>query len=235
MDTYASNNSKWKKLHSKSEIRNSINATIKNIVLRKSEILIDDNVNRILEIGCGFGRNLKYLMQTNFSNEYYGIDITSNSIKNCYKNLKYLNDNQNLNLKVNDAGEGIKFESNYFDLVFDIMSAITFIDNEKERNKYFSEVIRVLKPNGSYIFLCASNLGKFDDIFTDKDLFEKGYVKRKMDSMLEKIYSYDELVELLKPLEILELKSVSNHTRAFGDENFERQNGFWFGHFKKHK
>lgn len=44
--------------------------------------------------------------------------------------------------------------------------------------------------------------------------------------MIERVYSLDELVSLLCPLQLVVLDITSEHTRAFGSEKFIRENGF---------
>lgn len=51
--------------------------------------------------------------------------------------------------------------------------------------------------------------------------------------MLERVYTKKELVEFLQPLKLIQLEINSKHTRAFGNEIFIRDDGFWFGAFQK--
>lgn len=245
MDIYAlnkdntkedSNNNKWTKLHkefSKKVIRTKVNYAIKQIESRKNIIDTKSEKFKTLEVGCGFGRNLSYLLEKNFSDEYIGIDMTDTAIEQSSKLLSRYIKKGILTIAKGNAGEKINYPDNYFDCVYDIMSAITFIVDEDQRKKYFSEVTRVLKPGGVYFFLTARKDGVFKDIFDDDDLLKKRFVKRKFDSMLERIYSYDELVSLLDGLDLISLEIASSHTRAFGDEEFIRENGFWLGSFRK--
>ena len=84
-----------------------------------------------------------------------------------------------------------------------------------------------------YYFYCPRKDGIFQDAIPDNYLLEKGYIRRKLDSMLERVYTESELIELLAPMRLVKLEIGSKHTRAFGDELFIRNNGFWFGVFKK--
>lgn len=238
MDIYVlnNNNDKWNELHnefSNKMIRTKVNYAIKQIASQKDLINTKTSKSRTLEVGCGFGRNLSYLIETQFSDEYIGLDMTETAIEKCSISLSSYIDKGVLSLAKGNAGKKINYPDSYFDCVFDIMSAITFIVDEDERKKYFNEVTRVLKPGGVYFFLAARKDGIFKDIFNDENLFEKGFVKRKFDSMVERVYSYDELVGLLDGLELINLEVASNHTRAFGDEEFIRENGFWLGSFRK--
>ena len=236
MDTYASNDNKWELLHKNSQnkkVRVKPNYAIKRILSLKDKVILDNFSIRTLEIGCGFGRNLKYLIENNFSERYFGVDLTKTAIDKCSEALREPVSSSLLELKKCNVGKGIPFPDNYFNCVFDIMSPITFIVDEKERKTYFSEIYRVLKPEGSFFFLAARKEGKFIDAYDDPNLLEKGYIKRKIDDMIEKVYTFDELTALLYPLHQENLEIASEHTRAFGSEKFIRENGFWFGQFKK--
>ena len=98
--------------------------------------------------------------------------------------------------------------------------------SKKGRESYFSEINRVLRPEGSFLFLAVRKGGIFYDAYNDSDLLKKGYIKRKLDGMIERVYSLDELVSLLCPLQLVVLDITSEHTRAFGSEKFIRENGF---------
>ncbi|QDK70975.1 class I SAM-dependent methyltransferase [Lactococcus protaetiae] len=235
MDMSASNKTnveKWADLHQKSStisIRTTPNYAVKQILDLKPKRKLDN----ILEVGCGFGRNLAFLIKNDYSKNYYGIDLTKTSVNKCIDTLADLN--AKTDIRVGNAGKFLDFPNNFFSSVFDIMSAITFISDISERKKYFSEIARVLEPEGHYYFLCPRKNGKFHDIFENQDLLEKGYIKRKLDGMLEKVYTKDELTQSFPNFDYLKLEVVSEHTRAFGDEKFIREDGFWFGDFKKRK
>ncbi|MCI2947455.1 2-polyprenyl-6-hydroxyphenyl methylase / 3-demethylubiquinone-9 3-methyltransferase [Staphylococcus caledonicus] len=237
MDTFVSNNNKWELLHKNSKnkkTRIEPNYAIKRILSFQSEIFQNDLTTRTLEIGCGFGRNLKYLIENKFSEQYFGIDLTQTAVDKCSETLIDSVNSGLLELKKCNVGKGIQFPDKYFNCIFDIMSPITFITDEKERIKYFTEIYRILKDEGSFFFLAARKEGKFIDAYNDSNLLEKGYIKRKIDDMIEKVYTSEELINLLYPLHKEILEVASEHTRAFGCENFIRENGFWFGQFKKH-
>lgn len=236
MATYVSNIDKWENLHQKSAnkfTRIQPNDTIKKILSLKNKVRTYSDYTRTLEIGCGFGRNLSYLINHKFSSYYSGIDLTKVAIQKSSETLSTAVKNGIVDLKLGNVGHQINYPDNYFDYVFDIMSAITFIVDEKERKRYFSEITRVLKPGGAYFFLAARKEGKFMDAYPDEALLEEGYIRRKIDSMLERVYTSEELATLLSPLKKIHLEISSEHTRAFGDEKFIRDEGFWFGYFKK--
>ncbi|EML8490106.1 class I SAM-dependent methyltransferase [Salmonella enterica subsp. enterica] len=244
MDTFASNNlnvqneSKWEDLHKRSsleETRTTPSYAICRIVSERNSIMTGNDAAKmhVLEIGCGFGRNLLYLVENEFAGEYTGIDQTEIAIKQSSLTLQKFILSEKIHIMKANAGGDIPFEDETFDCIFDIMSAITFIPEEGARKKYFNNVERLLKPGGAYFFLSVRKEGEVNDKISDPSLGDESLFKRKFDSMIEKSYSSDELKNYLSSLNLRILDVTSEHIRAFGDEIFDRKNGFWFGCFTK--
>jgi cyclopropane fatty-acyl-phospholipid synthase-like methyltransferase len=95
--------------------------------------------NRILEIGCGIGSIVSELKGQGY--DITGTDISSQAIE--YGLKKY----GDIKLQVQPA-EDLQFDDRTFDVVmsFDLFEHITRVD------RHISEVYRVLKEGGSYLF-----------------------------------------------------------------------------------
>lgn len=226
------NKKKWSSLHNDvviDEERLEPTQTIKSIL--NYPHLPETGVNKkiALEVGCGFGRNMKYLLDNNFADRIIGIDQTESAIKRATSVLKNYIENGHCSLNVMDAGKKISISDHSVDYVIDIMSAITFIAVENERMNYWSEVKRVLKPGGLFMFLTVRAEGNIKDALDDGEELNNGLFKRQFDGMIEKSYSRDELSKFTKGMKKLDLFIVSEHFRAFGEREFNRENGFWFG------
>lgn len=106
---------------------------------------------RILDLGCGYGNNLKFLRNEGY--DYVGIDFSIEAIKHCRaENLCVIYGNI-----VN-----LDFPDNYFDCIIDRM---TIQHNSKERiEKIVQEIKRVLKPKG--IFFSCYNKNIIDKFLT---------------------------------------------------------------------
>lgn len=94
---------------------------------------------KILEIGCGIGTIVFELTKQGY--DIIGSDISGEAI--AYGRKKYGNGN----LKV-EAAEKLLFENETFDIVlsFDLLEHIVRVD------RHISEVSRVLRPDGYYLF-----------------------------------------------------------------------------------
>lgn len=96
------------KIH-KIKTRIEPNYAIKRIFSFRSDIFQSNLPTRTLEIGCGFGRNLKYLIENEFSEQYFGVDLTQTAIDKCSETLiEPVNDGL-LKLKKCNVGEGFPF------------------------------------------------------------------------------------------------------------------------------
>jgi len=97
---------------------------------------------RILDIGCGTGRLLEQVGYCYQTAALAGLDLAPNMIKQAAERLP-----ETVCLMHGDA-EDLPFQSNCFDLV---LSSSTFQWLDR-LNLCFSEVLRVLEPDGQFLF-----------------------------------------------------------------------------------
>jgi len=94
---------------------------------------------KVLEIGCGAGRFLDRLAKRGVT-DFVGSDISMGMLRGAVaKGFKAL---------VNAPGETLPFQNGQFDSVFATYSVFKYIDRERGH----SEVTRVLRPNGYFVF-----------------------------------------------------------------------------------
>lgn len=112
---------------------------------------------KILDAGCGSGRNMKWFLQNDF--EIYGVDNSQAAIIH----LKQVNDSlPPLRLQIADL-EKLPFEENYFDHV--ICSAVLhFAVDVIHFKKMLAEMLRVLSSTGTFFIRMASDIGIEDKV-----------------------------------------------------------------------
>ena len=141
----------WEEVYSSSTFRNKNQYPSEEIIsfmMRNYGELKDKSSIKVLDMGCGWGNNLKFLKDQGFSGT--GIDISKTAIQNCIS-LGY-------DVQVCDFGK-LTFRNNSFDVVIDRMAIQhNMIKNIK---KTIQEVERVLKKDGSFYSLMTSE-GDYD-------------------------------------------------------------------------
>ena len=101
----------------------------------KNLILELKPTTKLLEAGCGNGKNLEYFQKHNINS--YGIDFSKKLLDICKS--------KNLNVKYGDI-RNIPYPDNYFDCVIS-PAVVHHLKSEKDRIKSINEMIRVCKPN----------------------------------------------------------------------------------------
>ncbi|MBN2075688.1 MAG: class I SAM-dependent methyltransferase [Dehalococcoidales bacterium] len=111
--------------------------------INKQKLILGDK--SILDIGCGYGTLLRFLAEIRgTSQKLIGIDITPERIS------KAKSINSNISLLVGDA-VSLPFEDESFDMVTQFDTFEHFLD-EETRQKAASEISRILKPEGFFIW-----------------------------------------------------------------------------------
>jgi SAM-dependent methyltransferase len=112
-----------------------------------------DNCKKVLDAGCGGGRNLVYFLRNGY--EVYGIDPNPNAVSAVKQLSQYANAEENF---VVASTENLPFDDNYFDLV--ISSAVLhFADSTDHFDDMIQSMWRVLKPGGYLFARLASDIG----------------------------------------------------------------------------
>ena len=115
-----------------------------------------DNVKKVLDVGCGGGRNLVYFLRNGV--EVYGVDLDSKAIAAVQNLSRSLAPNNSLTNFSVAAAEELPFEAGFFDLV--ICSAVLhFARDENHFDKMLRAIWRATKPGGYLFARLASDIG----------------------------------------------------------------------------
>ena len=120
---------------------------------------------KILDAGCGGGRNLKWFYQAGF--EIHGTDTNKEQIE-CCKELFPL---QKENFILCDVSQ-MPYNENSFDHLI-CNAVLHFAEDLNHFLKIFKELLRVLKPQGTLFIRMASEFGKENQI----EMLDKGIYK----------------------------------------------------------
>lgn len=111
----------------------------------------------ILDVGCGNGRNLKWFYNNGYT--IYGIDADADVINTVRE--KYQSQSNHFSVQNVDS---LNFDDNKFGHIV-CNALLHFADNDVHFTKMFSELVRVLKPNGT-IFIRMATLGGMEKYAT---------------------------------------------------------------------
>ena len=107
---------------------------------------------KILDIGCGDGV-LTNIISNNVDGVFYGCDFSKLFIESAMINYPHIE------FTVTDITGGLNYEDNYFDLIYS-HGVIQYVAIDK-MDKFFSEIHRVLKDDGSTFHLDICDKSKF--------------------------------------------------------------------------
>lgn len=184
---------------------------------------------KILDLGCGTGRNSNYLAEK--GNSVIGIDFSKTAIKLAIsraeqKNLK-------VDYYLSSIASPYKADNFSIDLALDVTSSNSL--NEKERAFYLNELNRVLKP-GAYFFVRAlakdsnKNVKKLLSKFPgpEKDTY---FIKEM--NLFERVFSREDFIDLYsKFFKILKIIKKTNYTN-FNNRIYKRD--YWIAYLKKYE
>ena len=121
-----------------------------NLTLRLYKTVLDnldikpDNI--ILDVGFGNGYFISKILKKNIPVNIYGIDISNDMVNHASKKYKRFVQKGNLNFSLANIQE-TSFENDKFDKIYTISTVYFW----KDMKKCFSEVKRILKPNGLFL------------------------------------------------------------------------------------
>jgi len=115
-----------------------------------------DDCRKIIDIGCGYGRNLKYFLKNGF--EVYGVDKSTDAIEAVKELSQQLSPHHSSNHFSVGLAEDIPFDTSMFDLA--ISSAVFHFANDHVHfNAMIQSAWRVIKPGGYLFSRLASDIG----------------------------------------------------------------------------
>lgn len=174
--------------------------------------------SKVLELGCGAGRNAIYLAKQGCS--VVGVDVSDRALQLAQERV----DEANINVEL--IGSNIfelDLQEESFDFIYD--SGCFHHIAPHRRVTYIELIHTLLKPNG-YFALCSfeEQGGYGGSTISDEEV----YIKRSLEGGLG--YTKNQLREIFQSLEALEIRemiAMSNEEPYFGLE------GFLVGLFKK--
>ena len=151
---------------------------------------------KLLELGCGDGRDLKLFIENGF--DVYAVDIATKSIEKLKK--KFAN---KANIYCQDI-KNMDFVNNSFDIIYAHLT-LHYFTNE-ETCKIFNNIYNLLKINGIFFVKCKSNKDRLCNDSQGKKISENIYFS----GHVRHFFSLDYLKSLLKKFYIIEIGEEEN-------------------------
>ncbi len=178
---------------------------------------------KILDLGCGNGKNSLYIAEQGDGNEVFGVDISKTAIDHAHK----LAAEKNVAAKflVGSIGATLPQGDNTCVIALDVTSSNSL--SEKEREIYLKETARVLKPGGHFFLrtlckdgdthaktLIKTHPGKEKDTYIMPDL-----------GLTERVFTKEDLIATYSPFfTILNIEKETHYTK-FNNRSYKRN--FW--------
>lgn len=147
----------------------TLNKALGNIDLYLLDQILKGAFNpamKVLDAGCGEGRNLTYFLQNGY--DVYGVDANPGAIRMLQFVATSLRPSiDKAHFKVGTV-EDMPFEEAYFDLVV-CNAVLHFARNHEHFKAMFSALVRVLKPGGILFVRTASSIGIEDKVVATND------------------------------------------------------------------
>jgi SAM-dependent methyltransferase len=182
---------------------------------------------RVLDLGCGTGRNTNYLAALGCKAIGYEISRTALAVaKKRAEEAKV-----KVHYEIHNIGEAYPLSDNAYDLVLDITSSNSL--NEKERGIYLTETQRVLKPGGILFVraLCKDGDANVKALLTLSPGKERDtYINKEM-GLVERVFSKEDFIKTYeKYFSIIKLEKKTGYAR-FNDRIYKRN--YWLAYMKK--
>jgi SAM-dependent methyltransferase len=175
----------------------------------------NSNSKSLLDIGCGRGGGLD-IIKTYYPNmSLYGCDLVGSNIANA-KNI-----GNGINYKVCDALD-LKYECCSLDYVLNVESSHCY----PNLSKFYSEVHRVLKPNGVFLY---SDLGiDLDDLKNRHSQWEQYFDVEYFEDITDNVIaSCDEIVKTIGNYNFIGYMQLANIIGKKRDLYSKRENIFF--------
>jgi len=145
-----------------------------------------DTSNQILDLGCGTGRTTFALEQLGFKN-IIGVDLTSEMIAEALKLNQHFD--KNIDFRVGDA-RNLQFIDAAFDAVIFSFNGLMSIPGKANRDQAFSDINRVLKPHGIFVFTTHDR----DKELQFLEFWKEEAIRWKNGQQHPKLYEFGDLI-----------------------------------------
>lgn len=170
-------------------------------------------VGTALDSGAGNFRNSVYLAKLGY--QVVAVENAVAAIEIGEKQARAEHVTDKISVVAQSLGDPLPFPDDEFDLVIDMMT-LHLLDRT-ERGMYCSEVVRLLKPGGHFVFYTiAAESPAAQELIQKHPGPEPNSYVIPQSGMIEKSFTRRELTEMFPSLEVIKLEEKTEFTPAFG-------------------
>lgn len=192
-------------------MNNTLLATFGNIDIYLFDQLLKgryDHCKRVIDIGCGGGRNIVYFLKKGY--EVFGIDQDADAVEKVKILSQQLAPNNPTKNFVVAKVDDIPFDNGSFDLA--ICSAVLHFANDKMHfDRMLRSIWRVLRPGGFMFARLASDIGiedKVKDMGNGRYLLPDGSVRFLVNEQTLIHYTEELGAELYEPIKTTNVSNL---------------------------
>ena len=174
---------------------------------------------RILDLGCGNGKNSIYIAEQGDNNHIEGIDISKTAVELASKTFPAGHFVQG------SIGKALPFPDAHFDIVLDVTSSNSL--NESEREIYLNETHRIFKPGGHFFLRALSKDGDSNAknlLKTNPGKEKDTYIMPEL-GLTERVFTKEDLVEMYSKFFTITQIEKEVHYTKFNNRSYKRH--FW--------
>ncbi len=180
----------WNREYSREGIPSSFRTRPSSPVEGLLPLLKRSNARKIVDIGCGAGRNSLFLASNGF--ELYSMDFASDAVKRMRQRARSDGLSRKLHAICQDVGTKWKLGTGSLDAAIDTFCYKHLI-GRKEQERYRSELGRVLKPGGIYLLSLADVNDSYYGALPKKELYGNMVVRDPGNGIRSVLYSKREV------------------------------------------
>jgi SAM-dependent methyltransferase len=200
-----------------SSVRNQPSSIVRDFI---QLVELKNKCERSLDIGCGSGRNTKFLAESGY--ESYGVDFESKQIERLNSDP---NKNDKCHFSVADIRKPWAFPDNYFSLAIDTYCFKHLITNEDIQN-YNDELSRVMSPDSYYlIFFATKNDSYYKKFPVDVDSSLGLVIQDPGNQIYSKLYDIEEIIALFENFECVH-SGIKKAENSMHGSLYQRESGF---------
>ncbi len=190
--------------------------------LRKTEHVDLDGL-RVLDLGSGTGKNSLFLAER--GSDITGIELSTTAVKIAEQRAEERG--MFAEFIEGSFGNKFNFKDDEFDLIIDVVSSMSLSD--KERARYVSECVRVLKPGGHMFVktLCKDGDKNAEYLLEHFPGQEKNTYVMPGTGIVERVFSKEDIESLYSEFNIQKLERKHSYTQMDG-KSYKRF--FWLAY-----